>query len=390
VSGVSLRGITWNHSRALPPLVAAAQRFEELHPRIGIKWEKRSLDEFGHASLAELSRTYDLLIVDHPMLGDAHRDRSLVDLRPQLSSADLATLECDSLGACFASYHYEDTLYALPVDAAAPAASYRADLLEGHSLQVPGTWDQLIELARRGLVRMPGFPADLFLNFMGMCVSRGSSVARGDRLFDHSIATRCLEELRELASYMPETIYKLNPIGLYEAMAEGSEFVYCPFAYTYSNYSRPGFAANELRFTNPVPLKDGTPLRTVLGGTGIAVSASCAKMEEAISFCLFVTGKKCQSRLYGICGGQPASKCAWHDPQLNLISGNFFERTVSSIEAAYVRPCYPGYIALQRTAGAPIAAFLRGEATATQTLGSMDSLYRQSLTGAQSQGAPVQ
>lgn len=34
MSGLSLRGITWNYSRALPPLVAAAQRFEEQHPQI--------------------------------------------------------------------------------------------------------------------------------------------------------------------------------------------------------------------------------------------------------------------------------------------------------------------------------------------------------------------
>jgi multiple sugar transport system substrate-binding protein len=65
VSGLSLRGITWNHSRALPPLVAAAQRFEELHPHIRIVWEKRCLDKFGHSGLAELTRTYDLLIIDH-------------------------------------------------------------------------------------------------------------------------------------------------------------------------------------------------------------------------------------------------------------------------------------------------------------------------------------
>jgi multiple sugar transport system substrate-binding protein len=385
-----LRGITWNHSRAFPPLVAAAQRYAELHSHVRIEWEKRSLDDFGHAGLAQLSGSYDLLVVDHPMLGDAHRDRSLVDMRPHLKSAELAALEEDALGACFESYRYEDTLYALPLDAAAPAASYRADLLERSGHQVPSTWDQVIELARRGLVRMPGFPADLFLNFMGMCVSRGSSVAFGDRLLDHAVATRCLEELRELASYMPETIYTMNPIGLYEAMAASDEFAYCPFAYTYSNYSRLGFAAHPLLFANPVSLRGGSSLRTVLGGTGIAVSATCAEMEEALAFCLFVTGRDCQCHLYGICGGQPASNAAWRNSLLNRISGEFFERTLSSIESAYVRPRYPGYVTLQKTAGIPIASFLRGESSAGQTLESLDNLYRQSLTGAQSEQKAAQ
>ncbi len=382
MSGLCLRGITWNHSRALPPLVAAAQRFEELHPQVRILWEKRSLDEFGHAGLAELSRSYDLLIIDHPMLGEVHRDGILIDLQPRLQRTALAALEADVLGPCLDSYRYESCLYALPVDAAAPAASYRPDLFDRHGLQPPANWEQLINLARRGLVRMPGFPADLFLNFMAMGVSRGSAVACGERLFDHDIALRCLEELRELVSFMPESIYAMNPIALYEAMASGHEFAYCPFAYTYSNYSRPGFAANSLLFANPVPLSEGMPLRTVLGGTGIAVSANCAHVDTAIDFCVFVAGPQCQSRIYGMCGGQPASKTAWHDTLLNRVSNNFFERTIASLEAAYVRPRYAGYIGLQSSAGIPITAFLRRELSAAQTLKSLDDLYKSNLSNA--------
>jgi multiple sugar transport system substrate-binding protein len=142
VSYVSLRGIAWNHSRAFPPLVAASQRFEQLHPEIRITWEKRSLDEFGHAGLSELARSYDLLIVDHPMLGEVHRDAILLDLFPRLSREALTALEKDSLGPCLDSYRYAGCLYALPVDAAAPAAGFRPDLLERHSRQAPSTWQQ--------------------------------------------------------------------------------------------------------------------------------------------------------------------------------------------------------------------------------------------------------
>jgi multiple sugar transport system substrate-binding protein len=379
MSDCTLRGITWNHSRALPPLVAASQRYEELHPETRILWEKRSLDDFGHAGLAELSHTYDLLIVDHPMLGDAHCNNVLLDLQPRLPSQALADLESDALGLCLASYRYEDCLYALPVDAAAPAASFRADLLERAHRQVPATWGQLIELARHGLVRMPGFPADIFLNLMAMCVSRGSPVDAGDRLFDHDIAMRSLEEMRELASFMPETIYAMNPIAIYEAMASTDDFAYCPFAYTYSNYSRDGFAPNTLLFTNPVPLPGGVPLRTVLGGTGIAVSAQCAHAKVAIDFCLFVAGSHCQSHLYGVCGGQPASQSAWHNPLLNQISNNFFENTLASVRAAYQRPRYPGYIALQGPAGVPIVEYLRRQTTAVHALQRLEDLYQQSL-----------
>jgi multiple sugar transport system substrate-binding protein len=42
-----LRGITWGHSRGVTPLLAAAQRYEELHPGIQIQWKKRTLQEFA-------------------------------------------------------------------------------------------------------------------------------------------------------------------------------------------------------------------------------------------------------------------------------------------------------------------------------------------------------
>lgn len=377
---LKLRGITWNHSRALPPLVAASQRYEELHPQIRVQWEKRTLDEFGHASLVDLAQRYDLLIVDHPMFGEVHRDGILLDLKPRLQSENFIALQGDALGPCFESYHYQGCLYALPVDAAAPAASYRPDLLERIGKQPPATWDELIELARTGVVCMPAFPADLFLNFLGMCASRDGMMASYDQLLDRIVAARCIEELRELASYMPEAIYSMNPIDIYEAMSSRDEFAYCPFAYTYSNYSRLGFVAHTLLFANPVSLREGIPLRTVLGGTGIAISAQCKHADIAVKFCAFVAGSDCQTSLYGICGGQPASNTAWHDPLLNSISNNFFERTRSSIETAIVRPRYAGYIALQVAAGKTIAAYFHGELSMGQTVDQIENLYRCSLS----------
>ncbi|NBU65362.1 MAG: carbohydrate ABC transporter substrate-binding protein, partial [Chloroflexia bacterium] len=43
----TLRGIAWNHTRGYLPMVASAQRFQELHPDVEIVWEKRSLQAFA-------------------------------------------------------------------------------------------------------------------------------------------------------------------------------------------------------------------------------------------------------------------------------------------------------------------------------------------------------
>lgn len=371
-----MKGITWNHSRALPPLVATAQRFEELNPGVRIDWQKRSLHEFGHAGLAELARSFDLLVVDHPMMGDASATSSLVDLKTLLTENEWIDLEQDSIGSSFRSYVYDGKLYALPIDAAAPAASLRPDLLEDEPLH----WNEVQKLGRRGLVRMPGFPADLFLNFAGMCVSRGSSMAQGpEMLFDRSIALRCLDELRELASLMPDEIYQWNPIALYERMSSTDEFAYCPFAYTYSNYSRAGFGERRVLFGPPVALEGGLPMRTVLGGTGFAISKSCPIPDVALKYGLYVSGRICQSTLYGVCGGQPARLSAWENAELNHLTGGFFRRTLESVKTAIVRPRYPGYVALQEAAGLPIAEYMREGGNAELILDRLDGLYRDSL-----------
>jgi multiple sugar transport system substrate-binding protein len=380
VNRVLLRGITWNHSRALPPLVATAQRFEEQHPDVRIQWEKRSLHEFGHADIVKLTQNFDLLVIDHPMIGDAEAAGVLTDILPMLSSEEIKDLQHDSMGASFSSYFYHDKLYALPIDAAAPAASSRPDLLDQIGIEEPKVWADVISLARLGLVRMPAFSADLFLNFMGLCVSLGSSIAcSSDQLVKPEIGAQCLELLHELAALMPDEIYSLNPIALYERMANENSIAYCPFAYTYSNYSRNGFGARHIRFSNPVALDRDTPMRTVLGGTGIAISEGCKHTGIALEYSLFVADQTCQRTLYGICGGQPARRSAWNDPLLNQITNEFFLRTAASVDTAYVRPQYPGYVNLQERGGEAVADYLRRHIDAHKALETMDALYRSSL-----------
>jgi len=377
VNPVLLRGITWNHSRALPPLVATAQRFEEQHPGIRIQWEKRSLHEFGHADIVTLAQNFDLLVIDHPMVGDAEAAGVLTDLLPMLSSEEIKDLQHDSIGPSFSSYFYHDKLYALPIDAAAPAASFRPDLLDQNDLEEPKVWADVISMARLGLVRMPAFSADLFLNFMGLCVSLGSSIAcSSERLVDPDIGAHCLELLHELAVLMPDEIYSLNPIALYERMAKEDSIAYCPFAYTYSNYSRDGFGTKQVRFSNPVAIDRDTPMRTVLGGTGIAISDSSKHTALALVYSMFVAGETCQRTLYGICGGQPARRSAWNDSLLNRVTGDFFLRTAASIEQAYVRPRYPGYVRLQERAGDAIVEYCKKHGNTQNTLEQIGTLYR--------------
>ena len=83
---VQLTGIAWDHSRAFPPLVATAQRYEEIHPDVRIRWEKRTLDEFGHAPIERLAAKFDLIVIDHPWAGFAF-EKNLVNRQKLLDQA---------------------------------------------------------------------------------------------------------------------------------------------------------------------------------------------------------------------------------------------------------------------------------------------------------------
>jgi multiple sugar transport system substrate-binding protein len=63
-----LKGITWNHTRGLLPMVATAQRFSELNPDVEISWEKRSLQDFADSSIEALAKKFDLLVIDGQVL----------------------------------------------------------------------------------------------------------------------------------------------------------------------------------------------------------------------------------------------------------------------------------------------------------------------------------
>ena len=120
---VELKGITWNHTRGYVPMVASAQRFEELHPGVRISWEKRSLQEFADQPLADLSARYDLLVIDHPWAGFAASSGVLMAMEDVVSAEFLADQAANSVGPSYESYRYDDRTWALPIDAATPVAS---------------------------------------------------------------------------------------------------------------------------------------------------------------------------------------------------------------------------------------------------------------------------
>ena len=377
-----LKGITWNHTRGFVPKVATAQRFQELNPHVDVQWDKRSLQDFADYSISALAQRYDLLVIDHPSIGEAAEHGLFRPLEELLPASFLADQAAHSVGLSHASYRFADRQWALAVDAATPVASWRPDIMERLGLSPPRTWEELMTLARRGLVAVPAIPVDTLMNLYMMWIDAGEEPFLTDgEVGSHAVGRVALETLRELILTCPPECLTRNPIQTYEAMTRTDAIAYCPFAYGYSNYSRDGYARRRLAFGHP-PVGRSGPLRSTLGGAGLAISATCRHPEIAAQYAAFMASGECQRGLYVSSGGQPGHRSAWLDPQANRLTADYFRDTLAVLDNAYLRPRYNGYICFQERAASRLDQYIRGHVSADECLRELDELHRHCKTGA--------
>lgn len=217
------------------------------------------------------------------------------------------------------------------------------------------------------------------MNFYMLCVALGEDLfATANQVVRHDAGVQALSMLRELLSFCPAECFSWNPIATHEAMASGDSITYCPFAYGYSNYSRPGYAKHLIHFGDLVRYEGKGKLCSTLGGTGLAISAGCQHREEAAAYARFVAGSECQRTLYFESGGQPGHRLAWEDTEINKASNGFFERTLPALDRAYLRPRYNGYLDFQDKAGPAVQHYLQFGGNPSAVIEQMDRLYRDS------------
>ena len=86
--------------------------------------------------------------------------------------------------------------------------------------------------------------------------------------------------------------------------------------------------------------------------------APCPHPEQALAYAEFVACPRIQKTLYAQSGGQPSHRAAWLDPILNAATNNFFANTLPTLDAAWVRPRFPGFIQFQDVASKLVHDYL--------------------------------
>ncbi|MDX0603952.1 extracellular solute-binding protein [Sinorhizobium medicae] len=372
-----LKGMTWNHPRGYDPMVACSRAWQE-KSGVEIQWEKRSLQDFETFPVEVLARDYDLIIIDHPHVGQITSENCLLPLDVPGREADRQALSAASVGPSYRSYEWNARQWAFPIDAATQVQAWRPDRTERLR-----TWREVLDLARSGGVVLPLRPPHSLMSFFTLCGNLGRpcrSNGQGD-LVDAETGATAIELLKEIAALVDPVCFDIDPIAAFEVMAEeGAAFASAPLIYGYVSYSMAGFRPALIRFGD-IPEIGGAagPVGSALGGTGIAVSAFSKAPEQAIDFAYWVASGDVQRGIYAACGGQPGHGAAWQDETVNAATHDFYRATRATLEAAWLRPRHDGYMAFQQAGSDRLNEGLRRGERPSLVAEELNRLFRKSF-----------
>ena len=383
MTGAGLRGITWGHARGTDPVVATGARFAAEHG-IPVTWDVRSLQGFADASIPDLARRYDLLVYDHPHIGEIVPTGSILALDGLLDAAFIVDQAANSVGPSHASYEWDGHLWGLAIDAAGHVSAYRPDLLERLGVGLPETWDDIWRLDRvarpQGMhVSLPLKAVDTLITWLTLAANAGvEPYADEERILPRQVGLEHLETLERLVEMSHPDAFEWNPILLLERMATADDVVACPVLFGYSNYSREGFRRSQVQF-RPIPSAGLGPRGGVIGGAGLGISSRTEQRDAALEYAAYVASPEIQRALYVESGGQPGHRSAWQDPAANDLSAGFFRDTLPGLDMGYLRPRYDGAVIVQNEGGDIFWEHLRAGGDANSLLDRLDDLYRHSL-----------
>lgn len=376
---VTLKGMTWSHPRGYDPMVECSKLWFE-KTGVAIHWEKRSLQDFETYPVEELARAYDVIVIDHPHVGQITSEGCLAPLDVTGREGERSALAAASVGQSYPSYAWNGRQWAFPIDAATQVQAWRPDLGDRVS-----SWSDMLDLARQRKVLLPMRPPHSLMCFYTLCGNLGHPCAADGRadLVDPDGGVAAFDMLRELVALIDPACFDMDPIAVLEAMSAPAATAVCaPLIYGYVSYSVAGFRPSLVQFGDiPVAGRNG-PVGSALGGTGIAVSAFSENVAAATDFAYWIASGDIQRHTYALGGGQPGHGQAWDDDAVNAATADFYRATRATLERAWVRPRHDGYMAFQQAASDRINAGLQRKETARVVVDDLNRLFVESFAQA--------
>jgi multiple sugar transport system substrate-binding protein len=363
MSGPTYRGLTWDHPRGYNALAAAAAQAAEL----SLVWDKHPLEGFESHPIGDLCDRYDLVVLDHPHVGEAVAADCLIPVEDLFGAEEIAAWRGAVAGPSLTSYHYAGQHWALPLDAATQVMAYRRETVALPPLE----WAQLPAFAADHAVALSLAGPHAILSFQSICGALGFEPAvPRDGFMDRAVAREAYALMTELTGEATRRARDLNPIAMLGAIERGEGIDLCPLIYGYVNYATRGVGFAD------APAGPAGRIGSTLGGTGIGVSKRCEVTPALLDHLRWLMSGPVQRDFIPQHDGQPALRSAWQDDAVNAATGGFFAATLATVEAALLRPRHDGAIAFQTMASTRLRAALLDGDGADAVLDDLETLYR--------------
>ena len=370
---IRLKGMTWSHPRGHDPMIACSAIFRE-KTGVEIDWDKRSLQDFESFPVQELAAAYDLIVIDHPHVGQITAEGCLHPLDQPVREAELADIAAASVGPSFPSYNWQGRQWGLPIDAATQVQAYRADRLEGPVRQL----EDMVLMAERGRALLPLRAPHSLMCFFTLAAHLGTPCNHeGDVLVAREAGLAVMDWLLRLSRPQPDMAYVSDPIPVFEEVSRlESPYSIIPFTYGYVSYSLEGFRPGRLAFADMPVVGSRPPVGSAIGGTGIAVSASSRHLKASEDFAFFVASGTVQAGPYAASGGQCGHAVAWESEAVNGPVLGFYNNTRATLEGGWLRPRHNGYMRFQAEGADALTEGLRSRRAPGAILVQLDALFR--------------
>jgi multiple sugar transport system substrate-binding protein len=331
---MTLRVLAWDHPRATRPLAACAAAWLAATGE-PVEITTRSLAAFGDEPPAD--DACDLVLIDHPHIGDAADRGAILPLDPLLDPATLDRLAADSVGESHDCYRYHNQQWAVAIDASCQALATSPVRV---SADTPlGSWRDVTRFAetRPSLVAVPLTPAHAISAVLSLCAAHGDTPGAELLAEPGTLAWAC-RTLATLATLGPHDAFSWEPPAALAALAAGSVGVIA-LTYAYVGY--------DVVWHDAPRAEPDRPPGSILGGVGASVLAAAEDPPNAARFAAWMGSAAVQRDIILVCGGQPASATAWRA----ATSDAMFAAITDTISHSRVRPADAWWPAFQNAAG---------------------------------------
>lgn len=319
----------------------------------------------------------DVLSMDVIWVPEFSRAGWLADLTERFS----ARLRSNLFSAPLEASTYRGRIYGVPWYVDAGVLYYRKDLLDKYGLEVPQTYPELAEAARRVLEGEARGELHGFL-FQGkqyeglVCValevlsSFGGEVLREDRVvLDEPEAEQAFRFMRKLltSGVSPPMVTSADEEATRRVFGDGRAVFLRNWVYAWNLFEHQDSPVRGRVGLASIPPGPGGTGGATLGGWQLGISRASRRPEQAWALVEFLSRPDSQAYLNRTVGYRPALRSLYVAPAPEE-ERPLLPRLLPIIETARPRPVTPLYLALSQTLQAEISAILAGIKDAREAL----------------------